>query len=41
MLNTSMLLADEMERRQSTVFLRTFGLGVQCVAAALDEAPGS
>src|SRR5690242_11618500 len=38
MLNTTMLLADELGQRLSTVFLRSFGSGVQRVAAALDEA---
>jgi hypothetical protein len=38
MLNVTMLLADEMGRRLSTVFLRSFGDGVQRTAAALDEA---
>lgn len=38
MLNVTMLLANEMGQRLSTVFLRSFGGGVQRVAAALDEA---
>jgi hypothetical protein len=38
MLNTTMLLADELGRPLSTVFLRSFGSGVQRVAAQLDEA---
>src|SRR6478609_9546267 len=38
MLNTTMLLADELGQRLSSVFLRSFGSGVQRVAASLDEA---
>jgi hypothetical protein len=38
MLNATMLLADEMGRRLSSAFLRSFGDGVPRVAAALDEA---
>jgi hypothetical protein len=38
MLNGTALLADEMGRRLSTTFLRSFGAGDQRVAAILDEA---
>jgi hypothetical protein len=38
MLNITMLLADELGQRLSTVFLRSFGSGVQRAASALDEA---
>jgi hypothetical protein len=38
MLNVTMLLANEMGQRLSSVFLRSFGGGVGRVAAALDEA---
>jgi hypothetical protein len=38
MLNTTILLADELGQRLSTVFVRSFGGGVQRVAASLDEA---
>ena len=38
MLNTTMLLADELGERLSSVFLRSFGSGVQRAAARLDEA---
>lgn len=38
MLNGTALLADEMGRRLSTAFLRSFGNGDQRIAATLDEA---
>ena len=38
MLNATTLLANEMGQRLSRTFLRSFGSGVQRVAAALDEA---
>src|SRR5580693_5859487 len=38
MLNTITLLADELGRRLSSVFLRSFGSSEQRIAATLDEA---